>query len=195
MNTHRTHQKLFKNGLLFGALLLGLAFSFKEATPAKAVTANFNGPIFRLYNPNSGEHVYTMNLAEKVNLTQLGWGYEGVLADSYYNYPGVNYTKIPVYRLYNSQSGQHLYTKNTYEVSSLRTKGWSNEGIVFYDSSNCPPGSILTVYRRYNPNNGQYFFTNNFIEAAYLDSIGWQNEGIAFEFNLPNHWDGPVRPA
>ncbi|WP_161769934.1 hypothetical protein [Lactococcus cremoris] len=53
----------------------------------------------------------------------------------------------------------------------------------------------MTVYRRYNPNNGQHFFTNNFSEAAYLDSIGWQNEGIAFEFNLPSHWDGPVRPA
>ena len=57
MNTHRTHKKLFKNGLLFGALLLGIGLSVKEATPAKAVTANFNGPVYRLYNPNSGEHV------------------------------------------------------------------------------------------------------------------------------------------
>ncbi|MGO2898261.1 MAG: glycoside hydrolase, family 25, partial [Lactococcus cremoris] len=49
MNTYRTHKKLFKNGLLFGALLLGIGLSFKEATPAKAVTANFNGPVYRLY--------------------------------------------------------------------------------------------------------------------------------------------------
>ncbi|MDM5143162.1 hypothetical protein ICE98_00233 [Lactococcus lactis] len=38
MNIYTSHQKLFNNGFLFGALLLGLAFSFKEATPAKAVT-------------------------------------------------------------------------------------------------------------------------------------------------------------
>ncbi|EQC57445.1 hypothetical protein LLT6_01425 [Lactococcus cremoris subsp. cremoris TIFN6] len=69
MNIYTSHQKLFKNGFLFGALLLGLAFSFKEATPAKAVTANFNGPVYRLYNPNSGEHVYTMGLTEKIILS------------------------------------------------------------------------------------------------------------------------------
>ncbi|MCE2142425.1 glycoside hydrolase, family 25, partial [Streptococcus thermophilus] len=72
MNTQRTHQKLFKNGLLLGALLLGIGLSVKEATPAKAVTANFNGPVYRLYNPNSGEHVYTMGVAEKNNLVHLG---------------------------------------------------------------------------------------------------------------------------
>ena len=135
-----------------------------------------------------------MNLAEKVNLTQLGWGYEGVLADSYYNYPGVNYTKIPVYRLYNSQSGQHLYTKNTYEVSSLRTKGWSNEGIVFYDSSNCPMASTTPVYRLYNPNRGQHFFTNDFNESNYLMNLGWNYEGEAFKFNYPYQWDGKITP-
>ncbi|MHC5838155.1 glycoside hydrolase, family 25, partial [Lactococcus lactis] len=53
MNTHITHKKLFKTGLLFGALLLGLGLSIKEETPAKAVTANFKGPVYRLYNPNS----------------------------------------------------------------------------------------------------------------------------------------------
>lgn len=194
MNTHITHQKLFKNGLLFGALLLGLGLSIKEATPAKAVTADFNGPVYRLYNPNSGEHVYTMGLTEKNNLVHLGWGYEGVLADSYYNYPGVSYTKIPVYRLYNAQSGQHLYTKNTYEVSSLITKGWANEGIVFYDSSNCTLKSVTPVYRLYNPNSSQHFFTNDINESNYLTNLGWNYEGEAFQFNYPHQWEGKITP-
>ncbi|WP_416433112.1 hypothetical protein QK910_01115 [Lactococcus cremoris] len=30
MNTHRTHQKLFKNGLLFGALYLDLVYQSKK---------------------------------------------------------------------------------------------------------------------------------------------------------------------
>ncbi|MGF7485510.1 glycoside hydrolase, family 25 [Lactococcus lactis] len=141
MNTHITHQKLFKNGLLFGALLLGLGLSIKEATPAKAVTANFNGPVYRLYNPNSGEHVYTMGLTEKNNLVHLGWGYEGVLGTSYYTMNGQNYDKIPVYRLYSKNSGQHFYTKSIEETAFLTKIGWNDEGVAFCFSSPEPPQS------------------------------------------------------
>ena len=129
MNTYRTHKKLFKNGLLFGALLLGIGLSFKEATPAKAVTANFNGPVYRLYNPNSGEHVYTMELTEKNNLVSLGWGYEGILGTSYYTMNGQSYDKIPVYRLYSKNSGEHLYTINTNEVNQLKIMVGSMRGL------------------------------------------------------------------
>ena len=30
-------------------------------------------PMFRLYNPNSGEHFYTGNAAEKNHLAAIGW--------------------------------------------------------------------------------------------------------------------------
>lgn len=32
----------------------------------------------RVYNPNSGEHFYTQNVAEKNNLVSKGWRYEGI---------------------------------------------------------------------------------------------------------------------
>ena len=185
MNTHRTHKKLFKNGLLFGALLLGLGLSIKEATPAKAVTANFNGPVYRLYNPNSGEHVYTMGLTEKNNLVHLGWGYEGVLGTSYYTMPGQTYAKVPVYRLYSKNSGQHLYAINTNEVVQLKNYGWVNEGIVFYDATVIPWNQETTVERLYNPNSGQHFYTSNWDERDYLKKIGWHDEGEAFSFTSP----------
>lgn len=35
-------------------------------------------PVFRLYNPNSGGHMYTMSETEKKNLVSVGWKYEGV---------------------------------------------------------------------------------------------------------------------
>lgn len=195
MNTHITHQKLFKNGLLFGALLLEFGLSIKEAIPAKAVTANFNGPVYRLYNPNSGEHVYTMGLAEKNNLVHLGWGYEGVLGTSYYTMNGQNYDKIPVYRLYSKNSGEHLYTTSTYEVSQLRNYGWVNEGIVFYDATVIPWNQETTVERLYNPNSGQHFYTSNWDERDYLKKIGWKDEGEAFSFTSPApHQDGSVSP-
>lgn len=34
--------------------------------------------MYRLYNPNSGEHFYTANSAERDNLKRLGWSLEGV---------------------------------------------------------------------------------------------------------------------
>ena len=196
MNTHRTHKKLFKNGLLFGALLLGIGLSVKEATPAKAVTANFNGPVYRLYNPNSGEHVYTMGVAEKNNLVHLGWGYEGVLGTSYYTMPGQTYGKVPVYRLYSKNSGEHLYTINTNEVNQLKNYGWVNEGIVFYDATILPWNQETTVERLYNPNSGQHFYTANWDERDYLKKIGWKDEGEAFSFTSPEPpQSGPLSPA
>lgn len=185
MNTHITHKKLFKNGLLFGALLLGLGLSIKEATPAKAVTANFNGPVYRLYNPNSGEHVYTMGLSEKNNLVHLGWGYEGVLGTSYYTMNDQNYGKIPVYRLYSKNSGEHLYTTSNYEVNQLKNYGWVNEGIVFYDASHYGSRQAIGIIRLYNPNSGQHFYTNNSEEAASLIKLGWNDEYTAFVFSSP----------
>ncbi|KGH34348.1 hypothetical protein [Lactococcus cremoris] len=196
MNTHITHKKLFKNGLLFGALLLGIGLSVKEATPAKAVTANFNGPVYRLYNPNSGEHVYTMVLAEKNNLVSLGWGYEGVLGTSYYTMNGQTYDKIPVYRLYSKNSGEHLYTTSDYEVNQLKTYGWANEGIVFYDASHYGSRQAVGISRLYNPRSGQHFYTNNSEEAASLIKLGWNDEYTAFVFSSPlPPQSGSVSPA
>ncbi|WP_347401781.1 hypothetical protein [Candidatus Enterococcus murrayae] len=62
--------------------------------------------IFRLYNPNSGEHFYTANGTEVNNLKKAGWKDEvlGWLAPS----SGSN-----VYRLYNpnaKKAGAHHYT-------------------------------------------------------------------------------------
>ena len=35
-------------------------------------------PMFRLYNPNAGDHHYTMNKAERDMLVRVGWRAEGV---------------------------------------------------------------------------------------------------------------------
>ncbi len=34
--------------------------------------------MYRLYNPNSGEHIYTSNAGERDYLDAVGWNYEGV---------------------------------------------------------------------------------------------------------------------
>lgn len=37
-----------------------------------------------------------------------------------------------VYRLYNRNTGEHFYTKNTYERSSLIQNGWKYGSVSFY---------------------------------------------------------------
>ena len=73
-----------------------------------AVEDNQNGYVdmYRLYNPNSGEHFYTANPAEKNNLVSLGWRYEGI------GWTAPKKSNTPVYRLYNPNSGDHHYTVN-----------------------------------------------------------------------------------
>ena len=39
---------------------------------------------------------------------------------------------VPMYRLYNRWSGEHLFTTDYSEYSYLGTLGWSQEGEAFY---------------------------------------------------------------
>lgn len=87
-------------------------------------------------------------------------------------------TSTPVYRLYNSISGDHLYTINEFEKEILQATGWTYEGIAFYGDNNS--NSTNAVYRLYNPYSGDHHYTNNIFEYNYLATIGWQDEGITF---------------
>jgi len=104
-----------KIGCFLGFCLIFLLFSLS----AHAKTQE----IYRLYNPNSGEHFYTSNPAEKDNLLSIGWFDEGI---GWY----ANTTGAPVYRLYNpnAKGGDHHYTTNTYEKEQLIQAGWHYDG-------------------------------------------------------------------
>lgn len=65
-----------------------------------------------------------MSSYERDNLKRIKWRYEGI---GWYSYVGVR--KIPVYRMYNPNSGWHHYTLSSYERDSLRQVGWHYEGI------------------------------------------------------------------
>ena len=126
--------------------------------------------MYRLYNPNSGEHFYTSNKAERNHLANIGWKYEGGawLAPS---------TGDPVYRLYNPNSGDHHYTTNPEEKKMLVNVGWRYESIGWYS------GGSLPVYRVYNPNAkkaGSHHYTLNKSEANQLVRAGWRDENIGW---------------
>ena len=88
-------------------------------------------PVYRLFNPYTGEHHYTSNLGERNYLIILGWLDEGI------GWYSIDYhTKgTPIYRLFNpyiSGIGAHHYTKNESERDYLRSLGWNYEGIGWY---------------------------------------------------------------
>ncbi|MCR5448763.1 MAG: hypothetical protein K6F23_05140, partial [Solobacterium sp.] len=128
--------------------------------------------MYRLYNPNSGEHHYTKNAGEKDALVKYGWNYEGI---------GWTAPKSgnPVYRLYNpNNGGDHHYTMNAGEKNFLANNGWKYEGIGWYSD----PDQKVPVYREYNPNAvaRNHNYTANKGEHNYLTSIGWRDEGIGW---------------
>lgn len=63
--------------------------------PVEAYAAATLKPVYRVYNPNSGEHLHTLNGGEKDNLMSLGWVYEGISMQI--NGSGSNYT-VPIIR-------------------------------------------------------------------------------------------------
>ncbi|WP_314576554.1 GH25 family lysozyme [Enterococcus gilvus] len=127
--------------------------------------------MYRLYNPNNGEHFYTSNATERDKVKRAGWRYEGIG----WNAPNGG---TPVYRMYNPNAGDHFYTLNSYERDNLKHKGWRYEGIGWYSDSK----KSIPLYRAYNPNAraGTHNYTVNYNEEKNLVAHGWRNEGIAW---------------
>ena len=144
----------------------------------KTATCNFTVkeeavPIYRLYNPNSGEHFFTGSATERDNLIKLGWKNEKI------GWYAAKKSSIPVYRLYNKNAGNdHFYTKSAAEKDKLVKLGWKYEGIAFYASET----KTTPVYRAYNPNAkmGTHHFTKSKLEYDTIVKLGWRAEKIAW---------------
>lgn len=133
--------------------------------PAQTATQT----MFRLYNPNSGEHFYTSSTVERDSIIAVGWQDEGTgwIAPS---------GGDPVYRLYNQYAGEHHYTTSVVERDMLVSVGWNDEGVGWYAGGERP------LYRLYNPNAyaNNHHYSTDVGERDILISIGWQDEGIAW---------------
>ena len=132
------------------------------------------GPIdmYRLYNPNSGEHFYTKDELEKAGLVKEGWRDEGI------GWIAPVTSKTPVYRLYNPNAGDHHYTMKEEEKDNLISAGWNYEGIGWYSDDE----KTIPVYREYNPNavTGTHNYTTDKAEHDGLVKAGWNDEGIGW---------------
>lgn len=139
---------------------------------AKAADVTESNPMYRLYNPNSGEHFYTADEGEKDYLSGIGWNYEGIG----WNAPVSS--NSPVYRLYNPYSSDHHYTMDEGERDYLSQTGWNYEGIGWYSDD----AKSVPLYRQFNPNEviGTHNYTTSLEENDWLCTTGWQAEGIGW---------------
>ncbi len=128
--------------------------------------------MYRLYNPNSGEHFYTSNPAERDMLIGVGWSYEGI------GWTAPATSNTPVYRLYNANGGEHHYTTNAAERDFLISIGWTDEDIGWYSDD----ARGVPLYRQYNPNAfaNNHNYTTSLAENDFLVSLGWQAEDIGW---------------
>ena len=130
--------------------------------------------MYRLYNPYTGEHLYTSSEAEIENLKNAGWNNEGYA----WTVPS---SGTEVHRLYNpyAPGGDHHYTTNTAEVEMLKAAGWSYEGVAWYSADE---KTGVKVYRAYNPyaTTGTHHYTINASEIKSLEAAGWKAEGVGW---------------
>lgn len=153
------------------SLALFVGILFVPVTDGQAA-ATGTVPVYRLYNPVTGNHLYTTDENEKYVLyAKEGWGYEGVAWYAPTSGTGV-------YRLYNSALHNHLYTTDTNEINTLKKLAdWSldnNGKPLFYSGGSTP------IYRVYNKElSGMHHLTSDVNEYNELPKYGWQQENVA----------------
>lgn len=165
--------------------LVALPFALAAFAFTTQANAQETVDMHRLYNPNSGEHFYTANTAEKDHLVKVGWKYEGLgwLAPKERN-------DSAVFRLYNPNAGDHHYTTDFNEMKWLvDVHKWKFEGVGWYSDEQ----KGVKLYRAYNPNAqaGAHNYTTSLGEQKHLLKVGWKDEGTAWYGVDPNKKDEP----
>lgn len=161
--------------LLCAGLLCAFACMLACARPCAAATSDYV-QIYRLYNPNSREHLWTSDTNEIKVLVSQGLFYKEGKA-----WVAPTKSKTPVHRLYNRVSGEHLYTRDTNEVKVLTAPGhdWKDEGVKWYSDD----ARGVPVYRVYNKHLriGAHHFTTDKNEYDTLPKVNsWKQEGVAW---------------
>ena len=181
--TKRTHVPHILAALsLVVALLLGALVPCGSSALAAEATETEGVQMYRLYNPNSGEHFYTASAYERDSLVKEGWESEGV------GWIAPAKSDTPVYRLYNPNAGDHHYTASAYERDSLVKAGWRYENVGWYSDD----AEAVAVYRQYNPNavSGAHNYTTSTYERDMLIKAGWNDEEIGW-YGLSTSEDDP----
>lgn len=142
-------------------------YPISEISDSSARTDKVLG-LYRLYNPWTGEHLFTTSTKERDDLVSGGWRFENAAIRVH--------TQLgdPVYRLLNPWTGEHHYTTDAKEVEQDVQAGWKNEGITFRSSGSKGMVSM------YNPHVKSFYhhYTSDPAEIARMERDGWIRENI-----------------
>lgn len=165
-----------KKNIVFWSALVALVFLSQGKALANEVpggTTTINGDNIVLEAPvKAGQSEANETQAPK---EELGQNDSVSLRSRMAVAPATQAQTLAVYRMYNANSGEHFYTKNSYERDSLKNIGWNYEGVGWQ-----APESGSPVYRLYNPNSGEHFYTLSAYERDDLRKHGWNYESISF---------------
>lgn len=162
--------------------------------------------VVRLYNPWTGEHLFSADQKEVSNCEKAGWKNEGTFWKAYAHvgdwqekFTNSGKWDTAVYRLYNANNGEHLYTTSAAEYNKLKSIGWNGEGIAFYSvkmddagtaAKTAEPGAVNKtpqgVYRAFNKY--AQIGTHNFggyEENATMLANGWLPDNVVDGEQLP----------
>lgn len=121
-------------------------------------------PIYRYFNPTSGDHFYSQNFT-----VPAGYIFEGIEFYAFQNANNPN--TVPIYSFFNSINGDHFYSRN----ANTPARGYIPEGIRFYAYSDAVNPNVVPIYRFYNSAVGVHFYSRNASIPNY-----YIPEGIAF---------------
>jgi len=136
----------------------------------------------RFYNPRTFEHFYSAFSCDVSFLQKIGYTLEGPVFNTT---PSNAAWAVPVYRLYNPQTKQHMWTTTNQTPSQLAAggSGYQQEaGIVFYVAQSNMPG-VHPVVQFYNPKTYLHFWAADpkVSEVVFLQQqAGYNWEGNAF---------------
>ncbi|HKR82360.1 MAG TPA: hypothetical protein VJR27_05190 [Candidatus Saccharimonadales bacterium] len=133
--------------------------------------------IVSLYSPQSYAHFYT---GYRCEANAVGF-------NAHYNYEGAAFNTtdpsipgaVAIWRLANNQTGDHMWTAYSSEISSLVGRGYHIEGLAFYTAP--ANAAQLAVWRLYNPQTYQHVWTSSQgVINLITQKGGFRVEGVAF---------------
>lgn len=145
-----------------------------DCTPNETVMPQ----VVTLYNPRTYQHFYTAYRCEANAVGfKLKYTYEGAAFNTTSSsIPG----SVPVWRLYNQQTGDSMWVTAQNEIDYLATNtGYRLQGIAFYSSP--PDAAKLIVWRLYNPKTYQHVWTSSQdVINIITQKGGFKVEGVGF---------------
>ena len=173
--------------MMLANLLVILLMSTISATAQTTVSPKVVGnpmPMYRLYSPQLGGHVYTNRAEGYAQLVTVGWKPEGSTF-RVLEAPGTidGIATVPLIRLWNPAIGRHVMTTDLTEANVFANAGWTNEGARGYVLPT-PSPSTVPLYRMYSPVFNSYLYLNNATDRDAVAAAGWTSQKI-IGYTLP----------